>query len=70
MKYLFGVLAVLLFVVGVYVCEDKHFLLGMCMWLGSGVSTGLALRADTKEWEKKFLEDLSKNKSEEGNASD
>lgn len=73
MKYVYVVLAATFFIAGFFAYDNSamSFLLGVSLWLGCSISVGLALRADTKEWEKKFQAELDVgNKAEEGNVSD
>ena len=60
MKYVYGILAIVLFVVGSYFYNGNaiSFIFGVCFWLGSGISAGLCMRKDSFENEKRFQKDL------------
>ena len=65
MKYFYSIVAIIFFVLGTLTygsVSSYHFVMGASLFIGSGLSFGLAMREDTKEYEKKLADDVNKKK--------
>jgi len=65
MKYVYGLLAIVCFVVGV-VLSSSNILLAILFWLASGVLVGVSLNASTKAAEEKLSRELDAQMAESG----
>lgn len=71
MKYYYGILAVVFFILAVFSYESSKvpFVLAIISWLSACVCTGLASKYDTYDKTRKIQEELDLE-VEEGNVSD